>query len=89
MRAVIAEVPSPLDRDLPGSVVEALRVRAIVGRSIVRAASDAVQVLGGYGYMREFGQEKRLRDAIMLSLLPLDGTRAALLAARLERRMNA
>lgn len=88
-RAIIADAASALERDSPGAVVEALRARALVGRSIVRAATDAVQVLGGYGYMREFGLEKRLRDAITLSLLPLDGTRAALLAARLERRMNA
>ena len=31
----------------------------------VDACLDAVQVLGGYGYMHEYGQEKRLRDAQM------------------------
>ncbi len=29
----------------------------------VRVATDAIQVLGGYGYMREYGVEKCLRDA--------------------------
>lgn len=28
-----------------------------------RATSDGVQVLGGYGYMQDYGQEKRMRDA--------------------------
>jgi len=31
----------------------------------VDACLDGVQVLGGYGYMHEYGQEKRLRDAQM------------------------
>lgn len=88
-RAVLAESASALERDVPGCVIHALRARGTAGRAIVRATTDAIQVLGGYGYMREFGLEKRLRDAITLSLLPLDGTRAALLAARLERETNA
>jgi len=33
------------------------------------AITDGVQVLGGYGYMREYGQEKRMRDAKTLRLL--------------------
>jgi len=28
-----------------------------------RAATDGVQILGGYGYMKDYGQEKRMRDA--------------------------
>jgi alkylation response protein AidB-like acyl-CoA dehydrogenase len=87
-RAVLVESASALERDVPGCVVDALRARGTAGRAIVRATTDAVQVLGGYGYMRELGLEKRMRDAVTLSLLPLDGTRAALLAARLEREAN-
>jgi len=33
------------------------------------AVTDGVQVLGGYGYMREYGQEKRMRDVKTLRLL--------------------
>ena len=29
----------------------------------VANALDAIQILGGYGYMREYGVEKLLRDA--------------------------
>ena len=31
----------------------------------VRATSDAVQILGGYGYMQEYGVERMLRDVTM------------------------
>jgi len=34
--------------------------------AVTRATTDAVQVLGGYGYMHEYGQEKRMRDAKQL-----------------------
>lgn len=33
------------------------------------AASDCVQIFGGYGVMHEYGMEKRMRDAKMLQLL--------------------
>lgn len=29
----------------------------------VRATTDGVQILGGYGYMEDYGQERRMRDA--------------------------
>jgi butyryl-CoA dehydrogenase len=29
----------------------------------MRVAVDAVQVMGGYGYMKEYPMEKRMRDA--------------------------
>ena len=38
-----------------------------------------MQCLGGYGYMRDYGLEKRLRDVVALGLLPCDPTRLALL----------
>jgi alkylation response protein AidB-like acyl-CoA dehydrogenase len=30
------------------------------------AVTDAMQVLGGYGYMEDYGMEKRLRDVTVL-----------------------
>ena len=33
------------------------------------ATTDGIQVLGGYGYMKEHGQEKRYRDARMVQTL--------------------
>ncbi|MFP4040249.1 MAG: acyl-CoA dehydrogenase family protein [Desulfosudaceae bacterium] len=34
----------------------------------LETAADAVQIMGGYGYMHEYGMEKRLRDAKTLQL---------------------
>lgn len=46
-----------------------------VQESACRVATDGIQVLGGYGYMKDYGQEKRYRDAkqlqALLGLLPL------------------
>lgn len=64
----------------PEAVRRALRAKLAVNAATVQAALDSVQVLGGYGYMRDFGQEKRLRDVVTLSLLPLDEARLALLS---------
>ena len=33
------------------------------------ATSDGIQILGGYGYMKDYGQEKRYRDARMVQAL--------------------
>ena len=44
-----------------------------------RATADGVQCLGGYGYMEEYGQEKRMRDAKQI-----EGLFGAAPAKRLE-----
>ncbi len=33
------------------------------------ATTDGIQILGGYGYMKDYGQEKRYRDARMVQAL--------------------
>jgi len=70
--------------DSPRMPLAWLRARLPAVESAVQAASDAIQAHGGYGYMRDYGVEKRFRDAVSLSLLPLDGTRLGLLLSRLE-----
>jgi alkylation response protein AidB-like acyl-CoA dehydrogenase len=57
-----------------------LRSKASASEAAVNAVLDSVQMLGGYGYMRDYGIEKRLRDTVALSLLPLDSTRSCLLS---------
>ncbi len=37
--------------------------KLIAGDTAMRVTTDAVQVLGGYGYMREYGVERMMRDA--------------------------
>jgi alkylation response protein AidB-like acyl-CoA dehydrogenase len=34
-----------------------------------QTTTDGIQVLGGVGYMKDFGQEKRFRDARHIQLL--------------------
>jgi alkylation response protein AidB-like acyl-CoA dehydrogenase len=50
------------DRDGTG----ALSIQELLTTAVSRAVTDGVQILGGYGYMREYGQEKRMRDAKQL-----------------------
>lgn len=45
-----------------------LAAKVVASEAAMRASTDAVQILGGYGYMRDYGIEKRMRDAA--SLLP-------------------
>jgi len=40
-----------------------LAVKILSGDLAIRAATDGVQLLGGYGYSREYPQERRMRDA--------------------------
>ena len=52
------------------------------------AVSNCMQVLGGYGYMEDFGVERRLRDAMTIRGLPPSGKRAVLrLIAYLEDKL--
>lgn len=37
-------------------------------RQLFRSANQAVQILGGYGYMREYEVERYLRDAKLLEI---------------------
>lgn len=66
-------------------LVAALGTKVSVTESAVKVCTDAVQILGGYGYMRDYGLEKAMRDAAVLSLLPLSNARAELLITALEK----
>jgi alkylation response protein AidB-like acyl-CoA dehydrogenase len=69
----------------PADFAAALAAKAAATEAAVRLCTDAVQVLGGYGYMRDYGLEKRMRDAATLALLPISNPRAELLIAALDR----
>ena len=47
----------------------ALATAVFVQKTACDVASDGVQILGGVGYMKDFGQEKRFRDAKHLQAL--------------------
>jgi acyl-CoA dehydrogenase len=65
--------------------VAALGLKVSVTESGVKVCTDSVQILGGYGYMRDYGLEKAMRDAAMLSLLPVSNARAELLITAVEK----
>ena len=48
--------------------VEASIAKTLVGDLSVRNALDAIQIHGGYGYMRDFAAERALRDAKLTSI---------------------
>lgn len=48
--------------------VEASIAKAVVGRVAVENALEAIQIHGGYGYLRDFGVERALRDAKLASI---------------------
>lgn len=43
--------------------VELLSIQTRFTQEVAMCAEDGVQILGGYGYMHDYGQEKRMRDA--------------------------
>jgi len=56
------------DQGLP-STVQASMAKVFAADMGMRATTDAVQILGGYGYMREYPVEKWMRDAKILQIV--------------------
>ncbi len=48
--------------------VEASIAKALIGDLAVKNAIEAIQIHGGYGYMRDFSPERALRDSKLLSI---------------------
>jgi acyl-CoA dehydrogenase len=48
--------------------VAAARAKAFAADACMAVTTDAVQVLGGYGYMREYHVEKLMRDAKVMQI---------------------
>ena len=71
------------DRELP--LAGARAVRLLLAERALRCACDAVQLHGGYGYMREQGMERLMRDASCLQAWPVP-SRQALLGPPLSAR---
>jgi len=58
---LVAAMARAADEERPQLLAEAGLI--LLTEQAARAAADGVQVLGGYGYMQDYGQEKRMRDA--------------------------
>jgi len=61
-----------IDTDAPDATQLALMGKVVASEIAVRACIAAMEVFGGYGYMRDLPLEKHVRDA--LSFLHSDGT---------------
>ena len=45
------------------TIADVTKAKLFTQRACVEVADECVQILGGYGYMREYGVERALRDA--------------------------
>ena len=62
-RALIYSVARYMDTDPKESSVEAAMAKMYASDIAMEVTVDAVQIMGGYGYMREYPVEKYMRDA--------------------------
>lgn len=66
-RAMLYYSAAALDRGLPiGTLSPSTKI--FVSETAMSVTTDAVQVLGGYGYMKEYPVEKLMRDAKVFSI---------------------
>jgi alkylation response protein AidB-like acyl-CoA dehydrogenase len=62
-RALTYAAGDALDRKLPDISLSSSMAKLFASDTAMRVTTDAVQVLGGYGYLREFAAERMMRDA--------------------------
>ena len=60
---VVAEAGRAVETEEKGWEQKTLAAAIHIQEAAVRVTTDGVQALGGVGYMQDFGQEKRFRDA--------------------------
>jgi alkylation response protein AidB-like acyl-CoA dehydrogenase len=63
-RALLYEVTARYDRgEMDGYGSLSAMVKTLASDAAMKVTTDAVQILGGYGYMKEFPVERMMRDA--------------------------
>jgi alkylation response protein AidB-like acyl-CoA dehydrogenase len=62
-RLAVHHVADLMDRGAPSAALEASIAKCLASDTPMKVTTDAVQVLGGYGYTREFPVERYMRDA--------------------------
>ena len=62
-RALVYATARMVDAGLKDVAKESAMAKLYAGDMAMRVTTDAVQILGGYGYMREYPVEKYMRDA--------------------------
>jgi hypothetical protein len=61
-RTFLREAAWSLDRGLPDATKRCAMAKRLVTDTAFRVANDALQLLGGYGYLADYGIEKIVRD---------------------------
>jgi alkylation response protein AidB-like acyl-CoA dehydrogenase len=67
-RALVRSAASAYDAGAPGIVKVSAATKLFATDMVNRVTSTAVQVLGGYGYIADFGVERMMRDARIFSI---------------------
>jgi alkylation response protein AidB-like acyl-CoA dehydrogenase len=67
-RLMVHHAARQLDAGIAGNTYEASMAKCWAADAAVKAAIDAVQVFGGYGYTREFPVERYFRDAKIMQI---------------------
>jgi alkylation response protein AidB-like acyl-CoA dehydrogenase len=62
-RALTYASGDALDRHLSDTTVSSSMAKLFASDTAMRVTTDAVQILGGYGYLRDFPAERMMRDA--------------------------
>ena len=62
-RLVVHHAAGLIDHGAPTTALEAAMGKCLASDTAMKVATDAVQILGGYGYTREFPVERYMRDA--------------------------
>jgi alkylation response protein AidB-like acyl-CoA dehydrogenase len=62
-RLLVYNAAEMVDQDLPGFGKYSAMAKMFASDAAMEVTSDAIQVLGGYGYMKEYPAERMLRDA--------------------------
>jgi alkylation response protein AidB-like acyl-CoA dehydrogenase len=62
-RALTYAAGDAIDRGLPDINLSSAVAKVCASDTAMRVTTDAVQVLGGYGYLRDFPAERMMRDA--------------------------
>jgi alkylation response protein AidB-like acyl-CoA dehydrogenase len=62
-RLTVHHAAALIDRGEVGTAMESSIAKCLASDTAMKVATDAVQILGGYGYTREFPVERYMRDA--------------------------
>jgi alkylation response protein AidB-like acyl-CoA dehydrogenase len=68
-RALVYQAAAHVDGHLEGTEKLSAMAKLYASEVAMRVTTDAVQILGGYGYMREYPVERMMRDAKVTQIL--------------------